>query len=604
MEDLCVKMSKLSLQSDSKMDALDAKLEQFFYEEKDEGDEKNEDTFVYNDEAEYSLEVCAFNTRHGTCFGTEKLTIFNEYVERFGLTIDDALQYMQGCHTCGNQLNQFGSEYCNQRCAEYLECGLSKCFHGDSCLICYGYPKTTCYWAYNGCDRCDAYEGLEEDRYPNSCANCLTQMTDHEGYTVDDELYCNLCAVDLFDGPEDPAKFPKECRTSPFEDDYDHNVEDPVTTICYWMPNCPDCIAYSGHWIDRYPYSCFHCDKQMTDHEGYWENSTIHCNVCAETLFGLTGHLDNQEEQHQSDSKKRPRESDDEEITCDQMRDLTDESCDIWELALDINHGNSESALQMIEDQPRLRAHPRVIEYYRAKEASNQDMDFEECSSECSSEDDDLQQRKRARHTHVEDSDEEEIVIDLLDADDEDEIVIDLLDADDEDAMVIDLLSQEDEDEDEENYAGIYNIKRRPWNFPSIGHDSEDDDEEDENYDYAESVVDDDGEVDDNDGWNAMDTSNSVTMSQTAVSSMVTMIQELRDENAALRHELDLIRSQRRMLFPEGSSMSITDEDGQRYINVHPQSSSRGLTMADLDCGNSDDCASDEEDDFEMEEDE
>jgi hypothetical protein len=58
------------------------------------------------------------------------------------------------------------------------------------------------------------------------------------------------------------------------------------------------------------------------------------------------------------------------------------------------------------------------------------------------------------------------------------------------------------------------------------------------------------------------------------------------------------------MLFPEGSSMSITDEDGQRYINVHPQSPSRGLTMDDLDCGNSDDCASDEEDDFEMEEDE
>lgn len=574
-------MSKLSLQSDSKMDALDAKLEQFFYEEKDEGDEKNEDTFVYNDDAEYSLEVCAFNTRHGTCFGTEKLTIFNEYVERFGLTIDDALQYMQGCHTCGNQLNQFGSEYCNRRCAEYLECGLNKCFHGDSCLICYGYPKTTCYWAYNGCDRCDAYEGLEEDRYPYDCANCLTQMTDHEGYTVDDELYCNLCAVDLFDGPEDPAKFPKECRTSPFEDDYDHNIEDPVTTICYWMPNCPDCIAYSGHWGDRYPYSCFHCDKPMTDHEGYWENSTIHCNECAEHLFGLTGH----KEQYEGHSKKRPRESDDEEISCDQMRDLTDESCDIWELALDINHGNSESALRMIEDQPRLRAHPRVIEYYRAKE---EDMDFEECSSECSSEDDDLQQRKRARHTHAEDEDADAIVIDLLDADDED-------------AMVIDLLSQDEEDEDG-NYSGIYNIKRRHWNF-SIGYDGEDDDEEDENCDYAESVVDDDGEVD-YDDWNEMDVSNSVTMPQTSMVQMVTMIQELQAENAALRYELELIRSQRRMLFPEGSSMSITDEDGQRYINVHAQSPSRGLTMDDLECGNDNESAPDEEDNFEMEEDE
>lgn len=555
MEDLCVKMSKLSLQSDSKMEAYDAKLEQFFYEEKDEGDEKNEETFVHNDEAEYSLEVCAFNTRHETCLSTEKLAIFDEYVEQTGLRIEDALQYIQGCHTCGNQLNEFGSEYCNRRCAEYLECGLSKCFNGDSCLICYGYPKTTCYWAYNGCDRCDAYDGPEEDRYPYDCVNCLTQMTNHEGYIVDDEHYCNRCVVDLFDRPEDLAKFPKECRTSPFEDDYDHNVEDPVTTICYWMPNCPDCIAYSGHWGDRYPYSCFHCDKPMTDHEGYWENCTIHCNVCAEDLFGFTGH----KEQYEGHSKKRPREPEEEEKTADQMRDLTDESCDIWELALDINNGDKNAALQMIEDQPRLRAHPRIIEYYRAKEASKEDMDFEECSSECSSEDNDLQQRKKARH----------ILFEEINNDDDEEaesMVIDLLDADDEDAMVIDLLSQDEEE-----------------------------DVDDENYDYAESVVDDDGELDDDD-WNAMNTSNSVTMSQTAVSSMVTMIQELRDENASLRHELDLLLSQRRMLFPEGSSMSITDEAGQRYINVHaqaPTGNHSSMSLSELDCGS--DCDSEEE---------
>jgi hypothetical protein len=82
------------------------------------------------------------------------------------------------------------------------------------------------------------------------------------------------------------------------------------------------------------------------------------------------------------------------------------------------------------------------------------------------------------------------------------------------------------------------------------------------------------------------------------------MIQELQAENAALRYELELIRSQRRMLFPEGSSMSITDEDGQRYINVHAQSPSRGLTMDDLECGNDNESAPDEEDNFEMEEDE
>jgi hypothetical protein len=167
------------------------------------------------------------------------------------------------------------------------------------------------------------------------------------------------------------------------------------------------------------------------------------------------------------------------------------------------------AALQLIEDQPRLRAHPRVIEYYRAKA---EDMDFEECSSECSSLDDDLQQRKRARHICF------------------------------------------DEEED-------------------YGND----------YDYAESVVDDDSEVE-----NLEDAApNTVTMAQTTVSSMVTMIQELQEENASLRAELELLQSQRRMLFPEGSSISITDDDGERYINIHAQAPSRGrgLSMSDLECG-------------------
>ena len=478
MEDLCVKMSLLSLQSDSKMEAYDAKLEQFFYEEKDEiedlsRDEQNEDTFVDNDETEYSIEVCAFNTRYGTCFTAKKLAIFLDYIAEKGLEIEDGIDYIQHCHTCGDQLEEFGSEYCNNHCRdEFGERPGRECFHGYDCLICHGYPKSTCYWAHNGCDKCDAYDGPEEERYPYSCTNCLTQMTDHEGYNIEYHLYCNNCAVDLFDKTE---------------------------------------------------------------------------------------HLEDQDQDDDSnDSKKRRRESDDEDEDNEseskrqrlneklqkQMSALTDESCDIWELALDINHGDKKAALLMIEDQPRLRAHPRIIEYYRAKEASSEDMDFEECSSECSSEDDNLQQRKRARHIRFESVD-----LDVSDAEDEADTEDE---ADAKDAMVIDLLSQEDNDEDD--------------------------------YDYAESVVDDDGEVD-YDDWNEMAVSNSVTMPQTSMVQMVTMIQDLRDENAALRHELELVRSQRRMLFPEGSSMSITYEDGERYINVHAQAPTRGLTMDDLECG-------------------
>jgi hypothetical protein len=464
MEDLCVKMRLLSLDADPKMEAYDTELDRSFYEEKVDlsRDEKNQETFVNNDETDYEAEVREFNEIYGVKFTVGQLNIFEDYIEENGLAIEDGIDYIQSCHNCGGQLKHFGNEYCSKKCCEYIEDYHYECFRGTDCLICHGYPQSTCYWAQNGCDRCDAYDGPESDRYPYYCFYCLTQMTDHEGYDIDDELYCNNCAVDLFD---------------------------------------------------------------------------------------KTGHLE-------QDSKKRPREPEEEyeEKSNDQMRDLTDESCDIWELALDITQSVT-AALQMIEDQERLRAHPRVIEYYRAKEASNEMDCVEECSSECSSLDEDLQDRKRARHIRFESVDESVA---------EEEAV---------EPMVIDLLSQDD-------------------------YDVEDCDAEDYDYDYAESV--DDYDKDE-------DAPNSVTMAQATVSSMVAMIQELRDENASLRDELELLRSQRRMLFPEGSSMSITDEDGERYINVHNQAQVlRGnhspMTLSELDCDDYECISRDET--FKMEEDE
>ena len=414
MEDLCVKMTRLSLEADSKLEAYDAKLDRFFNEEKVDNaiDEKNQETFDYNDDDEYSLEVCAFNTRYGTYFTPKKLSIFLDYVDHTGLTIEDAIDYSQSCHACGSQLNEFCGEYCNKRCAEHIECDFGKCVRGDDCLICAGYPETTCYWGPN-CSDCASYDGPESKRYPYECFHCLTQMTDHEGYDVDEKLYCNNCAVDLFDN---------------------------------------------------------------------------------------TGHLEDQEQ----DSKKRPRDEEDDD----------------------------------------------------------------ESSSECSSLDDDLHQRKRAKHIRFEGAE----------------------------VMVIDLLSQV-EDYDVEDYdVEDYDVEDYDYVIDPMVIDLSQDDEDDYDYDYAESVVDDDSDEE--------ESAKTVTMSQKAASSMVAMIQDLRDENAELRHELELLRGQRRMLFPEGSSISFTDEDGQRYLNIHavsPYASAQApLTMADLEGdleANSDDS------DFAMDED-
>jgi hypothetical protein len=501
MEELCVKMSKLSLKADSNMEAYDAKLEQFFYEEKVdvEIDEKNQETFVDNDETEYSAEVMEFNTRYGSNLNTEKLAIFKEYAEHNCLKVDDALDYIQGCHNCDRQLDTFGNEYCNKRCCESVEVYRYPCFRGNECLICHGYPETTCYWAYNGCDRCDAYDGPEEDRYPISCVNCEKQMTDHEGYIVDDEHYCNLCASDVFD---------------------------------------------------------------------------------------YTEHLEEQVDDDSNDSRKRDRESDDddeseskrqrvnEKKTRDMMSKLTYESFDIWDLALDINNGDKEAALDMIEDRERLRNHPRVIEYYRAQ---NEDMDFEECSSECSSEssqDDDLQQRKRARV-----SDDDVIELDISDVDSES------------DAIVIDLLDDDDN--------GFSNNTDRNWVFRRFIDRNEDDASEED--DYAESVVDDDGVVE-------------MEEDEVPNQRFYNVMHQMEQEILALKLELYAMRTQRQMLFPEGSSISITIEGGQRYINIHdaiPPANNSPMTLDELDgdddessCGEEVSCDEEEEEEVSCDEEE
>jgi hypothetical protein len=133
MEDLCVKMRLLSLEADSKMEVYDAKLEQSFYEEKyeaedNERDNKNQETFIDNDETDYEAEVNKFNERYGTCFSVGQLDIFNEYINRNCLRITDGIDYCQSCHNCGNYLKDFCGEYCRSRCSDYVEDFRYPCF--------------------------------------------------------------------------------------------------------------------------------------------------------------------------------------------------------------------------------------------------------------------------------------------------------------------------------------------------------------------------------------------------------------------------------------------------------------------------------------------
>lgn len=118
--------SDVSYEPDSRLEALDAKLEAICadYEKKLNGSEYDIIRPDFDDETQMIL----------------------EYVEKNKLsemTIAEATEYLKSCHHCGNTDIPFGDEYCNERCQEYSIVYNYPCFRGDDCKACDN------YWYHN-----------------------------------------------------------------------------------------------------------------------------------------------------------------------------------------------------------------------------------------------------------------------------------------------------------------------------------------------------------------------------------------------------------------------------------------------------------------------
>lgn len=87
-------------------------------------------------ESRITLELPAFNEAQGTQFNQNQLVQFNEYKDHYGLSIDEAFEYIQSCHCCNDPLNTFAGEYCCGSCFHHVEELGMPCFRGDDCLIC------------------------------------------------------------------------------------------------------------------------------------------------------------------------------------------------------------------------------------------------------------------------------------------------------------------------------------------------------------------------------------------------------------------------------------------------------------------------------------
>ena len=85
-------------------------------------------------------EADVFNALYGTHYTQENFDKFTNYREHYGkpngLTVEDAIEYIQTCHCCNEQLDTFAGEYCSGGCHNHVEELGLPCFRGAGCLIC------------------------------------------------------------------------------------------------------------------------------------------------------------------------------------------------------------------------------------------------------------------------------------------------------------------------------------------------------------------------------------------------------------------------------------------------------------------------------------
>jgi hypothetical protein len=146
--------------------------------------------------------------------------------------------------------------------------------------------KVLCYFGPD-CDKCKAYSGREEDRYPSMCEICYNQFTDHEGYSEADGsgFWCNMCAEQ-----EAKKNFCQKCEER-FDDETVPNEYDcTLCEVCYYLvPSKHQYYPTSDEsLLEKYT------EEQQTDLRDYAEEYNLnmweaidyqtHCHCCGKSV--------------------------------------------------------------------------------------------------------------------------------------------------------------------------------------------------------------------------------------------------------------------------------------------------------------------------------
>ena len=219
-------------------------------------------------------QVTMYNNKHGTCFDDDIFQELTVYAELNDIGFEDAIMYIQGCHSCGTQIDEdkIGSEYCSRQCYKNVKDLKFPCFYGNTCLLCEEYACVECKQTMKYDD-----EGIIVDDVLRFCAHCVT--------TVDLEIQDAIIHFNSSNGTylsmneiEHIMEY-AQCRELSIEDAKKEFRQ------CHWGKDCDNCKQYAGEEKDRYNCECVKCKNMLTSHEGYIMDCGVTCcNACAVTF--------------------------------------------------------------------------------------------------------------------------------------------------------------------------------------------------------------------------------------------------------------------------------------------------------------------------------
>ena len=124
-------------------------------------------------------DIYKFNKVNKTKHSEAQYTIFVQFKKKYDLTVDEAIYYIQACHCCANQIQDFGAEFCSDKCEQYFNNDYAECIYKQCDLA---------------CKLCIYNDKTFSDDYTVTCDRCLSETLYNDSVNYNEQLFCEGCA--------------------------------------------------------------------------------------------------------------------------------------------------------------------------------------------------------------------------------------------------------------------------------------------------------------------------------------------------------------------------------------------------------------------------